>query len=255
MHPSNLTDMEILGIDIGGSGIKAAPVDVETGELKDDRHRIPTPQPATPSGVARAVAEIIDQFGRPGPVGCGFPGVIRDGVVHFAPNLGHAWIGVDALSLLEEATGRSLAILNDADAAGLAEMRWGSGHGHDGLVLLLTFGSGIGSALFFRGVLIPNTELGHLELHGMEAEHYASADVRNREDLNFEDWGDRVDEYLSHLDGVLSPELFIVGGGISRRFDQFSGRIKVQTPVVAARLRNDAGLAGAALWASQLTAF
>ena len=247
--------MEILGVDIGGSGVKAAPVDVEHGELRGDRHRIPTPQPATPAVVAGVVVDMAEHFDTSGPIGCGFPGVIHEGVVHFAPNLDSAWIGVDALAVFEDATGRPVALINDADAAGLAEMRWGAGHGHDGLVVMLTFGSGIGSAAFFRGVLIPNTELGHVVLNGMEAEHYAASDVRKRQDLTLEEWAGRVDEYLRHLEHVLSPQLFIFGGGISKRFEEFSSHLHTRTPIEPARLRNNAGLVGAALWASQLTAF
>ncbi len=245
--------MDVLGIDIGGSGIKGAPVDVERGALEADRHRIPTPRPATPSAVLAAVSDLVSHFSWEGSVGCGFPGVVDEGVVLFAPNLDPSWIGANAHVLLTAAVGLPVTVVNDADAAGLAEMRWGAGRGHDGLVLVLTFGSGIGSGLFFRGQLIPNTELGHVQVEGVEAEHFAAADVRKAEGLSLEEWADRVNVVLTRLEALLRPELFIIGGGVSRRFEDFGKRLNIRTPTRPARFRNEAGLIGAALAASDTT--
>lgn len=242
--------METLGIDIGGSGIKGAPVDVERGALTRDRYKILTPQPATPDAVAAVVAEVAGHFEWQGPIGCTFPGVVRRGVVYSAANVDKSWVGVDGDALFEKATGSPVTLLNDADAAGLAEMRFGAGKGRDGVVLLLTFGTGIGSALFVDGKLVPNTELGHLEFRGDEAEHYAAARVRKEEKLSWHEWGRRVDRLLEHLDVVFSPDLFIVGGGVSRKFERFSEAIELDATVVSAELQNEAGIIGAALVSS-----
>ncbi|MBE1586011.1 polyphosphate--glucose phosphotransferase [Nonomuraea angiospora] len=238
--------MNVLGIDIGGSGIKGAPVDIEAGELVQERLRIPTPQPSKPDEVAEAVAEIVKHFGWNGPVGVTFPGVVKDGVVLTAANVDHSWIGVDAAKLFGGAT-----VLNDADAAGVAEVTYGRGRGERGTVLVLTFGTGIGSALFTEGTLVPNTELGHLELRGKDAEHRASARAREEHELSWEKWAERVEEYLRHVEMLLSPTLIVIGGGASRKADKFLPHVHLDTPVVPAALQNEAGIIGAALAASR----
>ncbi|MFF4617904.1 polyphosphate--glucose phosphotransferase [Nonomuraea jabiensis] len=238
--------MNVLGIDIGGSGIKGAPVDIEAGELVQERLRIPTPQPSKPDEVAEAVAEIVKHFGWSGPVGVTFPGVVKDGVVLTAANVDPSWIGVDAAGLFGGAT-----VLNDADAAGVAEVTYGRGRGERGTVLVLTFGTGIGSALFTDGTLVPNTELGHLELRGKDAEHRASARAREEHELSWEKWAERVEEYLRHVEMLLSPTLIVIGGGASRKADKFLPHVHIDTPVVPAALQNEAGIIGAALAASR----
>lgn len=243
--------MHVLGIDIGGSGIKGAPVDVSTGTLLADRHKILTPQPATPAPVTSVVVELVAHFDWDGPVGCTFPAVVRRGVVETAANVDPSWIGVDGQALMTEATGLPVTMLNDADAAGLAEATFGAAQGSPGVVILLTFGTGIGSALLNGGVLVPNTELGHVEFRGDDAEHYAAARVRKAEGLSWDEWGDRVDEVLRYFDTIFSPDLFIVGGGVSRKFDKFAPRLQVGTAVAPAKLRNEAGIVGAALAASR----
>lgn len=239
----------VLGIDIGGSGVKGAPVDLEAGDLAAKRRRIKTPQPSTPEAVIGVVGKIVEHFDWDGPIGVGLPAVVRDGVARTAANIDQAWVGTDVTSLLEAETGLVGPVLNDADAAGLAEMRFGAGKDRRGVVLVLTFGSGIGSALFENGNLVPNTELGHLEFHGMEAEHYAAARLVKRDGMDLEEWVQRVEEFLAHVDMLFSPSLIIFGGGISKRFDRF-GDLDVDVPVVPARLRNNAGIVGAALAAS-----
>lgn len=247
--------MEILGIDIGGTGIKGAPVAVERGTLIADRYRIPTPQPATPKAVAKVVAEIARHFSWSGPIGCTFPAVVKDGVVRSAANVDRSWIGTDGRALFTAATGgMPVTLLNDADAAGIAEMRFGAGAGHQGMVLLITLGTGIGSALFYRGVLVPNSELGHIEVRGKDAELRASDRVRVEKDMGWKRWAQRVDEYLGRLDALFSPDLFIVGGGVSKESERFLPRLTLKTPVVPARLLNDAGIVGAALAAAEATA-
>ncbi len=239
--------MEILGIDIGGSGIKGAPVDLETGQLARSRKKILTPQPSTPEAVAAVVVELVTHFDWEGPIGCTLPSVVRHGIVHSAANIDKGWIGVDGEKLLRKATGQNVTLLNDADAAGIAEMRFGAGRDRDGVVFILTFGTGIGSGVFVDGHLHPNTELGHLEFKGMDAEHYAAARVREAERLSYKKWGTRVKEYLEHLENVFSPDLFIIGGGVSRRLEKFQQYLVVETEVVPAQLRNEAGIVGAAL--------
>ncbi|NUR87582.1 MAG: ROK family protein [Nonomuraea sp.] len=236
--------MDVLGIDIGGSGIKGAPVDVSSGQLTADRLRIPTPQPAKPADVAEVVARIVKHFGWSGPIGVTFPGVVVNGVVRTAANVHHSWIGVDAAKLFGG------AVLNDADAAGLAEVAFGGGRGQAGTVLMLTFGTGIGSALFVDGTLVPNTEFGHLELHGHDAEARASDRAREEHDLSWDKWAHRVEAYLRHVDMLLSPSLIIIGGGVSKKADKFLPHVKVDVPVVPATLQNEAGIIGAALVAA-----
>ena len=240
-----------LGIDIGGSGMKAAIVDLETGELASERIRIPTPQPATPVAMADVAAELVRRHGWTGSIGVGFPGIVRHGVVHSAANIDDSWISVDADAVFTAACGVDVAMVNDADAAGLAEIRWGAGNGVTGVVLVLTFGTGIGSGLFIDGTLVPNTELGHLELDGRDAESYAAASVREREGIGWKEWAPRVERYLRHVEMLFSPDLFIVGGGASKAADRWLPRISVDTPIVAAAMANNAGIAGAALVARQ----
>ena len=243
--------MEILGIDIGGSGIKTAPVDVTRGTLTRERIKVPTPQPARPKAVAEAVRGLVEQFGWSGRAGITFPGVVTNGIIRTAANLDQAWIGVDARDLFGSATGLEVRVINDADAAGLAEMRFGAGAGQRGTVVMLTFGTGIGSALFTDGVLVPNTEFGHIEIRGKDAEKRASERAREEHDLDWEHWAGRVDEYMSHLERLVWPELFIVGGGVSRKSDKFLPLLeKLRARVVPAAMLNDAGIVGAALTAA-----
>jgi polyphosphate glucokinase len=248
------TDMEpVLGIDIGGSGIKANVVDVDLGEPVGKRLKIETPQPATPQAVAKVVATLAGRFDAVGPVGCTFPAVVRNGVTTTAANVDPSWIGTDAVALFSSVLGRPVTVVNDADAAGLAEMRFGAGRGRDGVVICLTFGTGIGSAIFTHGVLVPNSELGHLHFHGYESvEDWAAASARDREGLSWEEWSARVDQYLDHLERVFSPDLIIVGGGVSRRFDDFAHGLTTNCEVVPAKLRNEAGIVGAAMAAAAL---
>ena len=237
------------GIDIGGSGMKAAPVDLADGTLTADRFKIQTPRPATPAAMADVVAQLVAHFEWSGPVGVTFPAVVRRGVTLSAANVDKSWIGTDADALFTKAVGYDVDVhvVNDADAAGLAEMRYGAGRGRDGVVLVLTFGTGIGSGLFVDGVLVPNTELGHLEVDGHDAEHRAAASARDREKLSWGDWGKRVDRYLTTVVKLFSPDLIIVGGGASRKADRWLPAIDVGTEVVPAALTNEAGIVGAAL--------
>jgi polyphosphate glucokinase len=240
--------VQVLGIDIGGSGIKGALVDVERGTLRGERVRIATPDPSKPPAVARVVREIAASFGWRGAIGCTFPAIVKQGVAHSASNVDAAWIGTDAAQLFRRATRRPVTVLNDADAAGLAEMRFGAGRAHRGVVLV--FGTGIGSALFLDGKLVPNTELGHVEMDGVKAEWRASDRVRKAKHLSWKRWARRLDEYLQHLDLLFSPDLIIVGGGVSKQHDHYLHRLKVKAPVVPAALRNEAGIVGAALAAA-----
>ena len=247
--------MQILGVDIGGTGIKAAPVDTATGTLVAERVKLPTPQPAEPEAVADIVRQLASGFGWKGPAGIAFPGVITGGITRTAANLDKAWIGLDSRALFGKATGLGVSLINDADAAGMAEMKFGAGAGHKGVVLMLTFGTGIGSALFMDGVLVPNTEFGHIEIRGKDAEKRASEHAREVEDLSWGKWAGRVDEYLEHMEMLLSPGLFILGGGISRKSDKFLPMLTgLNAPVVPAAMHNDAGIVGAAMAGDTLTA-
>ncbi|GGK90454.1 polyphosphate glucokinase [Sphaerisporangium melleum] len=240
--------MNVLGIDIGGSGIKGAPVDTVAGALTQERLRIPTPVPSAPDAVAEVVRQIAEHFAWTGPVGVTFPGVVVEGQTRTAANVDRGWIGLDARGLFSRATGLPVAVLNDADAAGVAEARFGAGLGRRGLVLVLTFGTGIGSALIMDGVLVPNTEFGHIEIDGHEAEHRASDHAREKHDLGWEEWAKRVQKYLEHMRALLSPSLIVIGGGVSKKADKFLHHIDLPgTPVVPARLLNEAGIIGAAL--------
>lgn len=244
--------MNILGIDIGGSGVKGAPVDLEWGEFATERLRIETPQPSTPEAVAQVVKEIVDHFGINAPFGCTFPAVVRHGVTLTAANVDKSWVGTNAQELFQRVTGRPLCILNDGDAAGVAEMKYGAGRNRQGVVIMLTFGTGIGSAIFIDGHLLPNTEFGHVEMKGGDAEHYASAQIRKDEDLSWKKWAARVDEYLHYMEMLFSPDLFIIGGGVSKRHEKFLPRLTIHTEVIPAQLLNDAGIIGAALLAQEM---
>jgi len=240
--------MHALGIDIGGSGIKAAPVDVATGKLLAYRQKILTPRPALPGSVAEVVKQLTMSFDWSGPVGITFPGVVTDGVTRTAANLDPAWIGLDAGSLFAEAAGNPVRLLNDADAAGVAEMTFGVGVGEVGTVLMLTFGTGIGSALFTEGILVPNTEFGHVEIHGHDAETRASEHAKELHDMSWGKWAGRVDEYLQHMEALISPQLIIVGGGVSKQAQKWVPRLRgIRARIVPAALLNDAGIVGAAM--------
>ena len=238
--------VHILGIDIGGSGIKGAPVDLEKGVFATDRLRIATPQPSKPKAVAKVVKQIVEHFNIDGPVGCTFPAVVRNGITLTAANVDKSWIGTDADALFEEVTGRPVSMLNDADAAGIAEMTYGAGKGRKCVVVMLTFGTGIGSAIFVDGKLLPNTEFGHVLMKGMDAEHYAAARIREDEGLSYKKWGRRVNEYLHYMNSLFWPELFIIGGGVSKKHEKFFKHIDVDVEVVPAQLFSDAGILGAA---------
>ncbi len=242
----------VLGIDVGGSGIKGGIVDLAIGELITDRHRIPTPRPATPKAVAAVARKLVDHFSWEGAVGVAVPSVVRHGIVHSAANIDKSWIGEDAVKRFSKALDRRVRVLNDADAAGLAELHYGHARDYaDGVVILLTFGTGIGSAIFVEGQLLPNSELGHLEFHGSDAEHWASAKVREDNKLSWKAWGRRVNEYLNHLEFLFSPDVFIVGGGVSRNAKLFFPYLKTSARIIAADLENRAGVVGAAWYAAQ----
>ena len=242
--------MQVFGVDIGGSGVKGAPVDLGTGALTAERLRIPTPQPSTPSAVASVIAEIVSAHGWDGPVGVTIPGVVRNGVVETAANIDSGWVGLDAATMLSETLDLPVTVLNDADAAGLAEARFGAAQGVDGAVILLTFGTGIGSAYLYDGRLIPNTELGHLIFKGQKAEHYAAGRLVKRGELEIDWWATRVDELLDYIEDLFWPDLFVFGGGISKRFETYAHLLTTRAPVVPAVLRNQAGIVGAAFAAS-----
>src|SRR5215472_1702518 len=249
--PSHGGDMSVaFGVDIGGTGIKAAPVDLTTGKLTADRVKLPTPRPAAPDAVVAVVRQLIGTFGWSGPVGVTFPGVVTGGVVRTAANMDQRWIAVDAAKVVAEATGAPVTVLNDADAAGLAEMKFGAGVAHRGTVLIITLGTGIGSALFYDGVLVPNTEFGHLEIHGEDAEKRASEHAREVQELSWGKWASRVDDYLDKIEELLSPDLIIIGGGVSKKSDRFLPRLSLRAKVVPAALLNDAGIVGAAMAAA-----
>jgi len=239
--------VSFLGIDIGGTGIKGAPVCLETGKLETERFRIATPKPATPRKVIETAAEVVRHFDLGGPVGFGFPAVIKNGMVRTAANIDPSWIGVNAVESMTKATDRPVVFLNDADAAGIAEMRYGAGRGRGGVVVIATLGTGIGTSLFVDGALVPSTEFGHLEMHGRVAEKYAAESVRKAKELSWTEWGGRVNEYLCKLDELIRPDLIIVGGGASNKYEKFSPCFNVETEVVPAQLRNQAGIIGAAL--------
>jgi polyphosphate glucokinase len=239
------------GVDIGGSGIKGCPVDLETGELIGERLRIDTPQPSTPEAVFDVVRRVVGEFDWTGPIGVTFPGVMKHGVAYTAANVDKGWIGTDVDAGLEAVIPGAVHTLNDADAAGLAEMRYGAGRGRDGVVLMLTFGTGIGSALFVNGTLVTNTEFGHIQVDGEDGERRASAAAKDRHELSYPEWAERVDRYLDVLEGSLWPDLIIVGGGVSKKAHKWVPLLSTRTPIVAAELLNNAGIAGAALAAQE----
>lgn len=240
---------QAFGIDIGGTGIKGALVDVDTGELVTQRKRVLTPHPATPEAVARVVAELVRDAGWRGRIGATFPAVIKHGVAQSAANVDHAWVGTDADKVFTDAVdaGSEVTVLNDADAAGIAETRFGAAKGVAGVVLMLTFGTGIGSALLIDGRLVPNTELGHLELDGHDAESRAAASVRDEHRMSYRKWAHRVNLYMQHVERLFTPDLFVVGGGVSKNADKWVPYLELNTPVEPAQLLNDAGIVGAAI--------
>jgi polyphosphate glucokinase len=241
-----------VGIDFGGSGIKGAPVDLAKGDFTAERVRIDTPSPSTPEAVAQVFVQLLESFpDSDGPVGVTVPGVVRRGVVHSAANIDPGWIDEDADALFTKATGRDVHVVNDADAAGLAEVRYGAAKGRRGLVIVTTLGTGIGSALVYDGVLVPNSELGHIEIDGHDAEKRAASSAREREDLSWEHWAKRLTTYYRKLELLFSPDLFVVGGGVSKKGDKFLPLVDIETEIVPAQLLNAAGIVGAALYATE----
>jgi polyphosphate glucokinase len=244
---------QALGIDIGGTGIKGAPVDLTKGVLTKERFRIPTPQPAKPDAVADVVAQIVQHFSWKGPVGCTFPAIIKEGVAHSAANVDKSWIGTDARAVFERKAGNHFAVVNDADAAGIAEMEFGAGKGHNrGVVIMVTLGTGIGSAIFLDGKLFPNAEIGHLEIDGVDAEQKASDRARESNEWSWKKWSKNVDKYLRHIEFLFSPDLIIIGGGVSKKAEKFIPRLNTKVKVVPAQMMNDAGIVGGALAARHL---
>jgi polyphosphate glucokinase len=240
--------MKILGIDVGGSGIKGAIVDTTKGVLETKRYRIPTPKPATPKAVIQTIIEIIEHFEWEGKVGCGFPAAIVDDIVRTASNIDKSWIGVNASSEIEKRTGCKTTLVNDVDAAGFAEMKLGAGKDKKGIIFMAAFGTGIGTSIFRDGTLITNTELGHIIMeNGKIAEDYAANSVREKKNLSWEKWGKRVSEYLNHIEKLFYPSLIIIGGGVSKDFNKFEEYLTVNTKVVPAEKENHAGIIGAAL--------
>ena len=245
--------MKVLGIDIGGTGIKGAPVNLPSGEILAEHVHLPTPQPATPAAVTSAIQKLIRHFQFSGPVGVGFPGVIRKGVVETAVNLSPRWVGKNAEKIFQKATHLKFSVLNDADAAGWAEMQHGAGRKEKGTVVMITLGTGIGSAIFIGGTLVPNIEIGHLPLRGRDAEKIASAKAREKNEWSWKKWAKRVCEYLHLVDHLINPDLIIVGGGVSRRAEKWLPRASegVRARVVPAKLHNEAGIVGAAMAAGK----
>ncbi|TXK17454.1 polyphosphate--glucose phosphotransferase [Homoserinibacter sp. GY 40078] len=243
-----------VGIDIGGTGIKGALVDVSAGELASERVKVPTPEGGDPDAVLDAVAEMVDGLGEEAsglPVGVCFPAIVRHGRTLSAANVSDRWIGLEAEALFEKKLGRGIHFVNDADAAGVAEVRFGAARDTDGLVIMTTLGTGIGSAFLHDGVLIPNSELGHLEIDGTDAEHRASYAAKEREELDWPDWAARLQRFYGHVEYLFSPELLIVGGGVSKHHEEFLPLLDIQTPIVPAVLRNNAGILGAAWLAAR----
>lgn len=241
--------MNVLGVDIGGSGIKGALVDIENGKLVTDRLRIPTPQPATPKAVIQIVKQIVDHFDYHGPLGVGLPSLVINGIVRSAANIDKGWIGFAGRKALALTTGCPVTLLNDADAAGFAEMQFGAGHGAAGVVMIFTLGTGIGSCMFVNGQLVPNLELGHIYLPGQkhDAEFFAADRARKEEDLSWKKWAERLNVYLQYIEALFSPELLIIGGGVSKKHEKFFPYLDVQAQVLPAQLRNEAGIVGAAV--------
>jgi polyphosphate glucokinase len=250
-EPSTAGTNRGFGVDVGGSGVKGGVVDLDTGKLIGERFKLLTPQPATPEAIAKTVAEVVRHFDWTGPLGVTYPGVVVNGVVQTAANVDKAWIGTNAAEIIGTALdGAQVTVLNDADAAGLAEARYGAGRDESGVVVLLTFGTGIGSAVIHKGVLLPNTEFGHLEVGGKEAEHRAASSVKERKDWSYGRWSEEVTKVLIAVENLIWPDLFIAGGGISRKSEKWIPLLKNRTPVIAAELLNEAGIVGAAMAAS-----
>jgi len=238
---------KILGIDIGGSGVKGAIVDTKKGELITERYRIPTPQPATPEAVAEVIKKIAKHFKWKGAVGAGFPGVIQQGIARTAANLDNSWIDKDLNKLFSKVTGCKVHVVNDADAAGMAEMKFGAGKGQKGTLMLITVGTGLGTVIFTNGKLVPNLELGHILLHGADAELYATDAARKRDELDWDTWAGRFNEYLLRIEELIWPDKIIIGGGASKKGDKFFPHLTTKAKVVPARLMNEAGIVGAAM--------
>lgn len=244
------------GIDIGGTGTKGAPVDLEAGTLTAKRTRIRTPEESTPEALADVCQQIIDAFPdapTPPVTGVAIPAVVQRGVARTAANIDKSWIDTDVDALFTDRLGREIHVVNDADAAGIAEARHGAARGRSGVILVITLGTGIGSALIIDGKLVPNTELGHLEFRGQDAEHYAATSAREREQLSWDSWAERLQEYFAYVERLFSPDLFIVGGGVSKEHSRFLPLIDLRTPIIPAELRNDAGIIGAAILAAEET--
>jgi len=239
--------MKVLGIDVGGSGIKGAVVDTENGQLITDRYRITTPKPATPKAVSKAVQKIVNRFDWRGKVGCGFPAVIQHGIVRTASNIDKSWIGVNAVNLFQESIQCETTVINDADAAGMAEMRFGAGKDNNGMVIIITVGTGIGTSIFSNQTLLPNTELGHIIMDGKIAEDYVSDVIRKDADLSWKKWSNRFNKYLLELERLFWPDLIIIGGGASKKHEKFFDFLSIRTKILSARLQNEAGIVGAAL--------
>jgi polyphosphate glucokinase len=249
MSKESARSKPVLGIDIGGSGIKGAPVDLATGEFTEERLRITTPQKSTPRNVASVVAEIVENFSKiigDGPLGVTIPAVVTHGRTRSAANIDKSWIDADAEKIFEEQLGRDILLVNDADAAGIAEVHYGAAKGHPGLVLLTTLGTGIGTAIVYRGVLIPNSELGHIEVDGHDAEKRAAASIKEKEGLSYKEWIPRLQRYYERLEALLWPDMIVIGGGVSKKSDKFIPKLKLNAEVVPAKLLNTAGIVGAA---------
>ena len=250
-----MTNAHPIGIDFGGTGIKSAVVDLRAGDFASEREKIQTPRPATPDAVADVFVDLVGRFpSSDSPIGVTVPGVVRHGVVHSAANIDPAWIGADADAIFTAALGREVHVVNDADAAGLAEVEFGAAKGQRGLVIVTTLGTGIGSALIHDGVLVPNSELGHLEIDGHNAESRAANSVREAEELSWEVWAQRLTTYYRTVERLFSPDLFVVGGGVSKSSHEFLPLLDIETPIVPAQLRNRAGIIGAALVSSRANA-
>ena len=248
--------MEILGIDVGGSGMKGALVNIETGEMVTKRHRIPTPKTRTPEEMAEVISQIVKHFDYSGPVGCGFPTVIKNGICKSAGNLHESWLGVDVDKLMEDATGQQFSVINDADAAGYAVMNYGVGKGLKGLVLIITIGTGLGSGAFVNGELLPNFELGQIPYKDFKKiETWAAGSAMEREGLSYKKWSKRFNKFLNIVDLIVSPDHIILGGGASKDWEQYKEYIKVDTPVMPAQLQNHAGIIGAAMAGSKIKVY
>lgn len=243
--------MKVLGIDIGGTGIKGAIVDTKSGILLTERLRIPTPQPATPEAVIDTVAQLVKEFKWKGIIGCGFPAAVQHEIVRTASNIDQSWIGLNAAKQIKKATGCKTHLVNDVDAAGFAEMKFGGGKKNTGTVIIVAFGTGIGTAIFVNKQLVPNTELGHLVMNGMKAEKWAANSIRKTEELYWEEWGERVSEYLQYLEFLFWPDLLVLGGGVSKHFEEYKDFITTKTKLVPAENKNHAGIIGAALAAKK----